>query len=125
MLAAREAMATIAVKDLGAAKKFYGGTLGLEKAGEDMEDVVTYRSGKSTIVVYESKFAGTNRATSATWGVGDEFESIVGTLKKAGVPFEHYDMPGLDRDGDIHRMGDFRAAWFKDPDGNILHINSA
>jgi len=34
-------------------------------------------------------------------------------------------MPGLERDGDIHRAGDFKAAWFKDPDGNILHINSA
>jgi extradiol dioxygenase family protein len=125
MLAAKEAMATIAVKDLAKAKKFYGGTLGLKKAGEESEEVVTYRSGKSTILVYESQFAGTNRATSATWGVGDELEQIVSTLKKAGVPFEHYDMPGLDRDGDIHRAGDFRAAWFKDPDGNILHINSA
>jgi len=125
MLAAKEAMATIAVKDLAKAKKFYGGTLGLNKAGEENEEVVTYRSGKSTILVYESQFAGTNRATSATWGVGDELEQIVSTLKKAGVPFEHYDMPGLDRDGDIHRAGDFRAAWFKDPDGNILHINSA
>jgi len=125
MLAANEAMATIAVKDLAKAKKFYGGTLGLKKAGEENEEVVTYRSGKSTILVYESQFAGTNRATAATWGVGDELESIVSTLKKAGVPFEHYDMPGLDRDGDIHRAGDFRAAWFKDPDGNILHINSA
>ena len=125
MLAAKEAMATIAVKDLARAKKFYGGTLGLKQSGEEMDEVATYRSGNSTIVVYESQFAGTNRATSATWGVGDELESIVSTLKKAGVPFEHYDMTGLKRDGDIHRAGDFRAAWFKDPDGNILHINSA
>jgi catechol 2,3-dioxygenase-like lactoylglutathione lyase family enzyme len=124
MLAGKEAMATIAVKNIEAAKKFYGDTLGLKKAGEEMEEVVTYHSGKSTIIVYESKFAGTNRATSATWGVGDELETIVSTLKKKGVPFEHYDMPGLERDGDIHCAGDFRAAWFKDPDGNILHINS-
>ena len=124
MLAGKEAMATIAVKDIARAKKFYGDTLGLKKAGEQMDNVATYSSGKSMIVVYESKFAGTNKATSATWGVGDELEAIVSTLKKKGVPFEHYDMPGLERDGDIHRAGDFRAAWFKDPDGNILHINS-
>ena len=31
---------------------------------------------------------------------------------------------GMQRDGDVHRMGDFKAAWFKDPDGNILHINN-
>jgi catechol 2,3-dioxygenase-like lactoylglutathione lyase family enzyme len=125
MLASRDAMATIAVTDLEAAKRFYGGTLGLKKAGQENGEVATYRSGNSTIVVYRSQFAGTNRATSATWGVGDELESIVGALQKAGVKFEHYDMPGLTREGDIHRAGDFRAAWFKDPDGNILHVNSA
>lgn len=125
MLAGKEAMATIAVKDLSRAKKFYGDTLGLKKAGEEMDDVATYSSGNSTILVYESQFAGTNKATSATWGVGDELETIVSTLKKKGVAFEHYDMPGLKCDGDIHRAGDFRAAWFKDPDGNILHVNSA
>jgi len=32
--------------------------------------------------------------------------------------------PGLKRDGDVHIAGDFKAAWFKDPDGNILHINN-
>ena len=124
MLAAKEAMATIAVKDLARAKKFYGDTLGLKQLDEEMEEVATYQSGKSTIVVYESQFAGTNKATSATWGVGDELDSIVSTLKKKGVPFEHYNMPGAEIDGDIHKFGDFRAAWFKDPDGNILHINS-
>ena len=125
MLAARDVMATIAVRDLETAKTFYGGTLGLKKTGQENGEVATYRSGNATLVVYRSQFAGTNRATSATWGVGDELESIVRALQKAGVKFEHYDMPGLTREGDIHRAGDFRAAWFKDPDGNILHINSA
>jgi len=125
MLAAKEAMATIAVKDIARAKKFYGGTLGLKESGDDdMDEVATYRSGDSTIVVYESQFAGTNKATSATWGVGNELDSIVSTLKKKGVPFEHYDMPGMTLDGDVHRAGDFKAAWFRDPDGNILHINN-
>jgi catechol-2,3-dioxygenase len=124
MLAGREAMATIAVKDIATAKKFYGDTLGLKKESEEMEEVATYRSGNSKIVVYESQFAGTNKATSATWGVGKELDTIVSTLKKKGVPFEHYDMPGMKLDGDIHRVGNFGAAWFKDPDGNILHINN-
>jgi catechol 2,3-dioxygenase-like lactoylglutathione lyase family enzyme len=124
MLAAKEAMATIAVTNLDRAKKFYGDTLGLKLADDDMDEVAIYRSGDSTIVVYESEFAGTNKATSATWGVGDELDSIVSTLKKKGVPFEHYNMPGTKLEGDIHRAGDFKAAWFRDPDGNILHINS-
>ena len=124
MLANKDAMATIAVKKLDAAKQFYQQKLGFSTAGAEGPGVVTLRSGNSTILVYESPFAGTNKATSATWGVGEELDSIVRTLKAAGVPFEHYDLPGLRRDGDVHVAGDFKAAWFKDPDGNILHINN-
>ena len=124
MLADHQALATIAVKDIAKAKIFYGQKLGLRQVGEQGQGVVTYRSGSSTIVVYQSEYAGTNKATSATWGVGDDLESIVKSLQDAGVPFEHYDMPGLQRKGDIHFVDGFRAAWFKDPDGNILHINS-
>ena len=43
-------------------------------------------------------------------------------LKSKGVVFEHYDMPGMTRDGDIHVAASRRVAWFKDPDGNILNI---
>jgi len=102
MLADKGAMATIAVKNLPVAKKFYGDTLGLKEVGGAESGVATYKSGNSTIVVYESQFAGTNKATSATWGVGGELDSIVETLKKRHVPFEHYDLPGLKLKGDIH-----------------------
>ena len=124
MLANKDAMATIAVKDLAVAKQFYQQILGFSPTGVEGPGVVTLRSGTSTIVIYESEFAGTNKATSATWGVGDDMDSIVRTLEVAGVPFEHYETPGLRRDGNVHVAGDFKAAWFKDPDGNILHINN-
>ena len=83
-----------------------------------------YRSGSAMVLVYVSEFAGTNRATAATWAVGAEFDAIVDDLKGKGVAFEHYDLPDSVRDGDVHEMGDFRAVWFKDPDGNILNIAS-
>ena len=124
MLANKDAMATIAVRDLAVAKKFYQQILGFSPTGVEGPGVVTLRSGNSTIVIYELQFAGTNKATSATWGVGGDMDSIVRTLKVAGVPFEHYETPGLRRDGDVHVAGEFKAAWFKDPDGNILHINN-
>jgi catechol 2,3-dioxygenase-like lactoylglutathione lyase family enzyme len=124
MLSDKDAMATIAVKDLAAAQKFYEGKLGFKKVGPDDGEALTYKSGKSTLVVYRSEFAGTNKATSATFGVGGDFDAIVKTLKGAGIAFEHYDMPGGKREGDVHRFGDFKAAWFKDPDGNIIHINN-
>jgi extradiol dioxygenase family protein len=124
MLTDHDAMATIAVKDIVAARKFYEETLHFKRSGSDSGAISTYRSGKSTVLVYQSAYAGTNKATSATWGVGGQLEAIVRNLKDAGVQFEHYDLPGARLEGDIHIFGDFRAAWFKDPDGNILHVNS-
>lgn len=123
MLSDHDAMATIAVRDLAAARRFYEGTLGFAPAEDPNEGVVVYGSGKAKMVVYASEFAGTNEATSATWGVGDALDDLVAELRSKGVPFEHYELPGMQLEGDVHVMGGFKAAWFRDPDGNILHIN--
>lgn len=125
MLANTEAMATIAVRDIAAAREFYGNVLGLQEnpTGGDAEgEVLSYLSGSSLIMVYRSEFAGTNKAISATWTVADEIGEIVAALKAKGVTFEHYQMPGLQLDGDIHVGSGMKVAWFKDPDGNILSI---
>ena len=45
-------------------------------------------------------------------------------LKAKGVTFEHHDLPGMTRDGDVHVGGALKLACFKDPDGNILNIAS-
>ena len=126
MLRDSDAMATVAVADLDAARRFYRDSLGLAEDGPMPPEmgVATFRSGATRIVVYQSEFAGTNRATSVTWGVGGDFDDVVAALQKANVPFEHYDMEGLPREGDVHAAGDFKAVWFRDPDGNILHVNN-
>lgn len=116
--------AIAAVSDLKRARTFYVETLGLEQAPGSSDQVIVFRTGATTLVVYPSEFAGTNKANAVVWGVGNEIEAIVSDLRGKGVVFEQYDMPGATFDGGIHRFGDFRAAWFKDPDGNILHINS-
>ena len=122
MLANKEAVATIAVKDTKVAQKFYEGTLGLKPIPVPEKGVLSFRSGSSTILVYESQFARTNRATAATWVVGSELESIVRDLKAKGVTFEKYDLPETRHEGDVHVAGGTKVAWFKDPDGNILSI---
>jgi catechol 2,3-dioxygenase-like lactoylglutathione lyase family enzyme len=119
MLGAKEGMATIAVKDLASAKKFYEGTLGLKLTDAQEEEALTYQAGNSKVLVYRSQYAGTNKATAATWIVGNDIEKIVQALRGKGVTFEHYNMPGLTVKGDVHVGGGMKAAWFKDPDGNI------
>lgn len=119
MLGDKEVVATIAVRNLEAAKRFYEGKVGLKPADAQEPGTVSYQSGHSTVLVYESEYAGTNKATAATWVVGDEVDQVVRELKAKGVPFEHYDLPGMKREGDVHVADGMRAAWFKDPDGNI------
>ncbi len=119
MLSEGTVYATLAVKDIAAGKKFYGETLGLRQIDENPGGV-TYESGGSQLFVYESQTAGTSQATCASWKV-DDVEAVVAELKGKGVMFEQYDLPGGTREGDIHIMGNMRAAWFKDPDGNILN----
>ncbi len=124
MLADKDAAANLAVKDLKAARNFYEGTLGLKPVGQEDEDLVAYRSGVATLLVYKSQYAGTNKATAVTWTVGGKLEEIVRALKAKGVAFEHYDLPGMTRKGDIHLAPGMGVAWFKDPDGNILCLVS-
>ena len=122
MLGDKDAVANIAVKNLETAKKFYEETLGLTQIGAEGQEVIVFRSGNSTIYVYKSQYAGTNQATALTWVVGKDIESVVQELKAKGVTFEHYNMPDLTREDDIHVAGNMKVAWFKDPDGNILNI---
>jgi catechol 2,3-dioxygenase-like lactoylglutathione lyase family enzyme len=121
MLGKADATPMIAVKDLDRARKFYEETLGLETKDEWGEGL-TMESGDTTINVYRSQFAGTNKATALTFQV-DDAEEEVSELKKKGVFFEHYDLPGLQSRGDLYvGEGGFKTAWFKDPDGNILSL---
>lgn len=118
------AIPTIGVKNLQIAREFYEKKLGLTPTGETNEFVQLYKSGKSTIEVYKSDFAGTNRATAMTWTVGDEIDDDVKALREKGVEFEHYEMPDMKLEGDVHVMKDMKIAWFKDPDGNILCLHN-
>ena len=124
MLSDKEAIATVAVKDLKAAAAFYEGKLGLKETSREGDEVIAYRCGSSVLNVYRSEYAGTNKATAVAWAVGDDIDDVVRALKAKGVVFEHYDMPGMKLEGDVHIGGDMKVAWFKDPDGNILNIVS-
>jgi len=125
MLGQKDAAATVAVRDIARAKAFYRDVIGMTPTQEmAAEGVVEFRSGASTVVVYRSDFAGTNKATTLTFAAGGDFDRVVADLRTKGVAFEHYDMPGAAHEGDVHVFGTMRLAWFKDPDGNIIHVHN-
>jgi catechol 2,3-dioxygenase-like lactoylglutathione lyase family enzyme len=127
MLKDFDSSAIVAVSDLARAKQFYGETLGLELADQAEEQgVMTYETGNTRLVVYESPdAAGTNQANAVVWGVGDEIDKIFSALQRKGVRFLHYpDLEGVTLEGDMHRSGEMKLLWLADPDDNILHIHN-
>jgi predicted enzyme related to lactoylglutathione lyase len=113
--------AYIPAKDVSRARKFYEEKLGF-KPGRQIEGGVVYDFGKGTsCFLYPTPNAGTSRASQAFWQV-DDIEREVAELKKRGVQFEDYDMPGMKKSGSIFTEGGAKAAWFKDTEGNILAV---
>lgn len=123
MLKDRNSSAIVAVSDLSRARVFYEETLGLTLESGSVDDgVLTFRTGQTSLGVYKSDFAGTNKANAVTWEMKGDIVDVVNDLRSKGVTFEHYpDMPGT-LNGDIHQFGEMKLVWFKDPDGNILHL---
>ena len=121
MLEQYDAYPNIAVRNLKTATDFYTRTLGLKQVDSQGDEVAVFSSGTTTLNVYRSDYAGTNKATAVTWKVPDVARAVQ-ALKAKGVKFEHYDMPGMKRDGDVHSGDGMNVAWFKDPDGNILNL---
>jgi catechol 2,3-dioxygenase-like lactoylglutathione lyase family enzyme len=66
MLGKSDCVPTVAVKDLGRAREFYEGTLGLEVAYTVADQVTAYVTGNTFLLVYVSEYAGTNEATAVT-----------------------------------------------------------
>lgn len=124
MLKNIDATAMLAVRDLTVARTFYADVLGFEVREDDETGILSFESGRTPLAVYVSDHAGTNQANALAWAVGEAFDDTVAALRAQGIEFEHYDLPGLTLEGDVHLANGFKAVWFQDPDGNILHVNN-
>ena len=124
MLKDRNSSAIVAVSDLERARTFYEDTLGLTRSpGEEEKGVLGFRTGDTGLIVYQSDYAGTNKANAVVWQMKGDLVETVNHLRAKGVTFERYDFPGMEwRDGVHEGDGGVKLAWFKDPDGNILHL---
>ncbi len=124
MLKDKTSSAIVAVSDLERARDFYTHTLGLEPSGGEMDGVLAYRTGDTQLVVYRSEGVRPGTGNAVAWQGGDDVEAIAKTLREKGVTLETYPDLGMDIDRGVHRRDGFAAIWFKDPDGNILHVHS-
>jgi catechol 2,3-dioxygenase-like lactoylglutathione lyase family enzyme len=122
-LASSAVSTLLPVTDTGRAKEFYSDRLGLPFQGTNGEGSLMYELSGGTTLMLLPREAGTqNPSTALTWEVAD-LRSEISELEGRGVVFEDYDVPGLKTVDHVAEMDGERAAWFLDPDRNVLCIH--
>jgi extradiol dioxygenase family protein len=125
MLTNSKAFSSFSTDDLGAAKRFYGETLGLDVV-ETPEGLELRISGSTPVFVYPSDNYTAPKHTVLNFPVED-IDAAVEELTRRGVSVEHYDLPDIKTDerGILRGNGESgpRAiAWFKDPADHVLSV---
>ncbi len=120
MLSSREAHATLPVKDLNRARKFYAEKLGLTPA-QELPGGLMYKVKNSWFLLFPSSGASSGTFTQLGWET-DNIEAEVEQLKSRGVVFEEYDFPNFKTVNGIFSTSSNRSAWFKDSEGNLHGI---
>jgi catechol 2,3-dioxygenase-like lactoylglutathione lyase family enzyme len=124
-----ESATRLPAQDLARARAFYAEKLGLEPV-EERPGGLRYRCGNCSFAVFQSAGAASGTHTQMGWEVHD-IEAVVAELRRRGVVFEEYDLPGLrtvngiaEVEGNYPSKGGIgeRAAWFRDSEGNLLGI---
>lgn len=123
MLSQFTPVATLPTGDLPRARKFYEDTLGLTPDRDDVGGV-SYRSGDGMVFLYESQYAGTNKATAVSFDVPtSSFQAEVDSLRAKGIDFVTFEADGIEWNDGVASMGEtMQGVWFTDPDGNILSV---
>lgn len=127
MLSNAKITAVVPVTDLSRARQFYEGTLGLTpKHLLPQQMVAEYENAGTSLIVYQRETASSGEHTIAGFTLGqDEFNAAVKSLLERGVTFDVFNPPGVQMDWDdqgVLREKNGAAAWFKDPDGNVLSL---
>jgi catechol 2,3-dioxygenase-like lactoylglutathione lyase family enzyme len=124
MFESTKAYSGFAVDDMEAARRFYGETLGLRISvlDEEVGLINLHLAGDRDTLVYQKPDLEPANYTILNFVV-DDVEKSVDELSERGVGFERYE--GFDQDErGISRGQGPDIAWFKDPAGNILSVQS-
>jgi predicted enzyme related to lactoylglutathione lyase len=123
MFSHSKAFSGFAVKDLDAARTFYGGVLGLDVEDQPM-GILSVRLGNgAAVMVYPKADHVPATYTILNFPVAD-VEAAVDRLIEAGVRMERYEGFDHDAKGIVRDEGGPTIAWFTDPSGNILSVLS-
>jgi catechol-2,3-dioxygenase len=114
-------MPVLPAEDLSRARTFYHDTLGFdveERPGE--HQFVIHAGGGSEVLVYERTRTKAEHTVASF--VVEDLASTMSEMRSRGVTFEEYDLPGLVTHDGVATMPGEEAAWFTDPEGNIISL---
>ena len=110
------------VKDLARARSFYEKQLGLSPGGLKPDGKFVYLCGGTELALFPRPGGTKAEHTAISFKVGD-IRSAIRDLEARGVQFADSDLPGLKTVEHVCVLGSEKAAWFQDPEGNILCLH--
>jgi catechol 2,3-dioxygenase-like lactoylglutathione lyase family enzyme len=114
--------AMLPVKDLARARSFYEKQLGLAPAGLKSDGKFVYLCGGTELALFPRPDGTKAEHTAISFKV-DDIGAAIRELEARGVQFADYDLPGLKTVEHVCVLGSEKAAWFQDPEGNILCLH--
>jgi catechol 2,3-dioxygenase-like lactoylglutathione lyase family enzyme len=121
MLTERRVHTTLPVPSLEPARDFWERRLGF-RPQLVLPAAIIYSAGDGSVfAISQTSARPSGTHTQMAFTVPD-IEAEVAELVAAGITFESYDLPGLRTVNGIAEMGAGRAAWFKDPQGNLIAV---
>lgn len=123
MLTGAAVTTILQVRDAPAAVEFYRDRLGLAYQGHGVTGDEVFAVGNgSTLALMPAPDSKPTGRTEASFEVED-IAAEIRELEQRGVMFADYDLPDLKTVDHICVMGTEKAAWFADPDGNVLCLH--
>lgn len=119
MLGQQRVHAIIPTHDVDRLRRFYEDVLGLVPEAE-RPAAVFYRVGAGTRFALSRSGGRASGAHTQMAFMVDDLETVVTDLRARGVTFEEYETPKTENG--IARLPAGQAAWFKDPDGNVIGL---
>lgn len=111
------------VRDPSRARAWYEGVLGLAPEGLRPDGKFVFRCGNGALLALFPKPEGIKAEhTAVSFEVAD-IAAAIRALAARGVAFHDYDLPGFRTVDHVCVLGSEKAAWFSDPEGNILCIH--
>jgi catechol-2,3-dioxygenase len=115
--------AVLPASDFERAKAWYDEKLGLTPSEEAPGNAWYRCAGGTWFILTQTSNAGTAQNTAAGFTV-NEIETVMEDLRSRGVAFEEYDFGEMGRtESGLMTMGNVKAAWFKDSEGNIVELS--